>query len=55
MLTRKHFEAAAQIISSVKDDTIRHQLALDFSRHYKQENSRFNIEKFIHACETPKN
>jgi|TARA_Y100000310_G_scaffold329338_1_gene398977 hypothetical protein len=55
MLTRKHFKAAAQIISSVKDDATRHQLAMDFSQHYKQENPQFNVEKFIHACESANN
>ncbi len=54
-MTRKHFEATAQIISSVKDDAIRHQLALDFAQYYKQENPRFVIDRFIRACETTNN
>ena len=50
-MTRKDYVLIATIIKEVKDDQTRNQLALDFSIQLKQDNPRFNTQRFIEACQ----
>jgi hypothetical protein len=51
--TRKHFRAAAKMISDMKGtvpDEHRHMVALKHAEMYKSMNPRFDKEKFFNAC-----
>ena len=54
MLTRKHFKEIASILSEINDAETRHQISLRFAQYFKDNNPRFDIQKFIVACETIK-
>ncbi len=49
-MSRKHFKAIAEIISNISDKHIRASTALDFVIFFKQENKRFQADKFLIAC-----
>lgn len=56
-LTKKHFEALAEIIKTVKDDvgdrtvdSVLHQIARDVADFSQVENSRFDRNRFLRAC-----
>ena len=53
MLTKKHFNTISQIITenSIGNFTHRRALALSLARYFKQLNSNFNTEVFLHACQ----
>tara|TARA_R100001509_G_scaffold164352_1_gene141600 strand:+ start:5311 stop:5469 length:159 start_codon:yes stop_codon:yes gene_type:complete len=50
-MTRKHFNAVAEIIKA-QDLTYdqREQLSLDFANYFRNENPRFDIQRFVNAC-----
>jgi len=50
-MTRKDYILISKIISEVKDDNTRDQLALDFSVKLKQDNPRFDTSRFVEACQ----
>ena len=54
MFTRKHFKEIASILSEINDVETRHQVSLRFAQYFKDNNPRFDIQKFIVACETIK-
>ena len=54
MFTRKHFKEIASILSEINDAETRHQISLRFAQYFKDNNPRFDIQKFIVACETIK-
>ena len=53
-MTRKDFVATAKIVSTIKDKDLRNQIALDFSLYFKEQNSRFNTQRFLEACSNSK-
>jgi hypothetical protein len=52
MVTKRHFQETANIIRSMRDDEP--EAARVFARHmadfFKQENPRFDRERFMKAC-----
>ena len=54
MFTRKHFKEIASILSEINDTETRHQVSLRFAQYFKNNNPRFDIQRFIVACETIK-
>ena len=49
-MTRKHFELIASIVKNIKDAPTRHQVAMDFAHALRAENPRFNVSRFVGAC-----
>ena len=49
-MTRKHFVMVAQVVSAIDDVNIRRETALNFASEFQKENPRFDIEKFVKAC-----
>ena len=54
MLTRKHYIATAEILSSYKDligdEFTFHDLVEDFAVMFSQDNPNFSADKFLDAC-----
>ncbi len=54
MLSRKHYIATAEILSSYKDlignEFVFHDLVEDFAAMYAEENLLFDALKFVNAC-----
>lgn len=40
----------ASIVSSIDNDEIKKEVALNFASEFQKENPRFDIQKFIKAC-----
>ena len=51
-MTRKHFQMIANIVKNIDDHKVRHQVAMDFAMALKNENPRFNISRFVGACDS---
>lgn len=51
MLTKKDFTKVAEILSTVEDETVRKNLAYQFSMWFKVENPKFNLKTFEKAVE----
>jgi|TARA_R110000824_G_scaffold350206_3_gene537142 hypothetical protein len=49
-MTRKDFQAIAEIVSYIENDTERKNTAEHFADFLIQTNKRFNKEKFLDAC-----
>lgn len=49
-MTRKHFKMIAAIISKIENEGVRKEVARDAAGMCRQENSRFDCEKFLEAC-----
>ena len=49
-MTTKDYELIADILSTIKDDSVRFDLIRIFSRKLKEINPRFNMVKFARAC-----
>jgi len=51
MLTRKHFEAQAEILKRIKDKSARALMAAESIKLFKSENPRFDKKRFLKACD----
>lgn len=49
-MTRKHFVMIAQVVSAIDNMDTRREVALNFSSEFQKENPRFDIERFMKAC-----
>ena len=52
-MTRKHFQMIANIVKGIEDTTIRQQVTMDFAHALRAENPRFNVTRFVEACDGP--
>ena len=50
-MTRKHFQMIADVVKNIDDHKIRHAVAMDFALKLKGENPRFDISRFVGACD----
>lgn len=53
-MTKKHFKALASVISGIKDDKERGEVAYLIGHVCVEMNPRFNWEKWFDACEVKK-
>ena len=51
-MTRKHFQMIANIVKNIDDPKIRHEVAMNFASALKNENPRFDIRRFVGACDS---
>ena len=51
-MTRKHFQMIANVVKNIDDPKVRHAVAMDFALKLKAENPRFDISKFVGACDS---
>ena len=51
-MTRKHFEMIANVVKNIDDSKIRHAVAMDFAMRLKGMNPRFDITRFVKACDS---
>ena len=49
-MTRKHFQMIANVVKNIDDPNVRHAVAMDFALKLKDENARFDISRFVGAC-----
>jgi len=42
----------ANIVKNIDDHKVRHQVAMDFAMALKNENPRFDISRFVGACDS---
>ena len=49
-MTRKHFQMIADVVKNIDDNKVRHAVAMDFALRLKAENPRFDISRFVGAC-----
>jgi len=49
-MTRKHFQMIANVVKNIDDHKVRHAVAMDFALKLKAENPRFDISRFVSAC-----
>lgn len=50
-MTRKHFQLVANVVAAIDNLDTRKEVALNFASEFTKENPRFDIEKFIKACQ----
>lgn len=50
MMTRKNYEATAEIVSRISNPNTREMVALDFSAMFAADNDRFDRIIFLTAC-----
>lgn len=51
-MTRKHFQMIADVVKNIDDNKVRHAVAMDFAIRLKAENPRFDISRFVGACDS---
>ena len=49
-MTREHFQMIANVVKNIDDPKTRHAVAMDFAMRLKAENPRFDISRFVGAC-----
>ena len=49
-MTRKHFEAIAEVIKTIDDPATRAQVALNMVTQLAQFNPRLDTARFVRAC-----
>ena len=49
-MTRKHFQMIADVVKNIDDPKTRHAVAMDFALRLQGENPRFDISRFVGAC-----
>ena len=49
-MTRKHFQMIANVVKNIDDPNVRHAVAMDFALKLKDMNPRFDISRFVGAC-----
>lgn len=52
-MTKKHFEALAREIAKIEDQAARESAALAVVRAVAEFNDRFNVGRFLRACNVP--
>jgi hypothetical protein len=51
-MTRKDFQMIADVVSNIEDSKTRHIVAMDFALKLKAVNPRFDISRFVGACDS---
>tara|TARA_R100001163_G_scaffold25781_1_gene21094 strand:- start:78 stop:266 length:189 start_codon:yes stop_codon:yes gene_type:complete len=51
-MTRKDFQMIADVVKNIEDSKTRHIVAMDFALKLKAVNPRFDISKFVGACDS---
>jgi hypothetical protein len=51
-MTRKDFQMIADVVKNIEDSKTRHIVAMDFARKLKAVNPRFDISRFVGACDS---
>ncbi len=51
-MTRKHFQMIADVVKNIDNNKVRHAVAMDFAIRLKAENPRFDISRFVGACDS---
>ena len=51
-MTRKHFQMIADVVKNIDDNKVRHAVAMDFAIRLKAENPRFDMSRFVGACDS---
>jgi len=49
-MTRKDFQLIANVVKNIDDPKTRHAVAMDFALRLQGENPRFDISRFVGAC-----
>jgi hypothetical protein len=49
-MTRKHFQMIANVVKNIDDPNVRHAVAMEFALKLKDMNPRFDISRFVGAC-----
>ncbi len=49
-MTRKDFQMIADVVKNIDDHKARHAVAMDFALKLKDVNPRFDISRFVGAC-----
>ena len=49
-MTRKDFQMIADVVKTIEDNHTRHTVAMNFAVKLKDVNPRFNVSKFVGAC-----
>ena len=50
-MTRKDFTLIAKVVSSLDDMSVRNYVGVAFAHKLQEVNPRFNVSKFLEACE----
>jgi hypothetical protein len=50
-MTRKHFQAIADVIATIESKKVREEVAKDMAYAVGRFNSNFNRQRFLDACE----
>ena len=53
-MTRKDFEMIAKVVKTIDDDKTRNEVALNFGVLLRRTNDRFNLARFVTACNSSK-
>jgi len=51
-MTRKDFQMIANVVKNIDDTKTRHAVAMDFALKLKGVNPRFDISRFVGACDS---
>jgi|TARA_R100001129_G_scaffold158060_1_gene121567 hypothetical protein len=51
-MTRKDFQMIADVVKNIEDSKTRHIVAMDFALKLKAVNPRFDISRFVGACDS---
>jgi hypothetical protein len=54
-MTRKDFELIATVVKTIDDDATRNATALNFGVLLRRTNDRFNLVRFVEACNAKAN
>ena len=49
-MSRKHFQMIANVVKNIDDPKARHAVAMDFALRLQGENPRFDVSRFVGAC-----
>ena len=49
-MSRKHFQMIANVVKNIDDPKTRHAVAMDFALRLQGENPRFDVSRFVGAC-----
>ena len=52
-MTRKDFQMIADVVKMIGDKDTRHTVAMNFAVKLKDVNPRFDINRFVGACNSP--
>ena len=54
-MTRKDFEMIAKVVKTIDDEETRNTVALNFGVLLRRTNDRFNLVRFVAACDAKAN